>query len=259
MTVQTKAFQFDKDFPVDAVNRFYQAANLDTEQILNVSLIPRPTGAGGVYLITYDDVKAPYVIGTSPSDGSSSVPVSSDIVIQMSENIQQVQAADVEVLRNGTPVSLSGGDIVAGGGSWPDSSFKIQNAIDSTLNATYVVTLKTSIQDTSNNAMLVPYVFTFTTADQVSGLTFKSGVINPTPVEIAQNYADVAFGSGFASANYRLTDAIIGTGDPVPPGSGLCCIERISNKTVNGFRYNWNYTWPSGNAAEWIAVEGAPT
>lgn len=252
MAVRTAKFEMNKDVPIEAINRFFQEQNLDRTQILNISVIQKAANAS-VFMVTYEDTVSPYVVGTSPSDGSAGVPSNLDIVVQMSEQVDQVRAVDVEVLRNGTPVSLIDGDIqVPGSGSWPSSVFRITNAVDSTPNANYVVSLLDTIHDILGNRMSQPFVFGFTTATELAGIAVKAGREVPGAGDIGAGYYDVGFTEPFTNANYDVP----GIGFHYPSAvSGQAF--RIANKVAGGFRVYFDFAFPTGAAFEWAALYGA--
>ena len=255
MAVRTVKFELNKDVPVEAINRFFQDQHLDRTQILNISVIQKTPNAS-VFMVTYEDVTPPYVVGTSPADGSVGVPGNLDVVVQMSEQVQQVRAVDVEVLRNGTPVSLIDGDIqVPGSGTWPSSVFRIANAVDSTPNANYIVSLLTTIQDLLGNRMSQPHVFGFTTATQLAGLAIKAGREVPGTGDILAGFKDVVFTEAFTNANYDVPSP--GFHSISAPISGQPF--RIMNKVAGGFRVGWDFAFPTGAAFEWLAIYGAPS
>jgi hypothetical protein len=228
MSVQTRKFEFQKDVPVEEINRFYQESNIDRTQILNVQVIQKTPNAG-VYMITYEDIIQPYVVGTSPANGASGVPAGTQIIVQFSEAVQPVLAVDVEVTRNGVPVVVVDGDIVTSG-----AKVTISNMIDTTYGASYVVTLKTSIEDLNGNNMAQPYVLQFTAISQINALIKKGGNVTPDAGDIAAGYINIAFVASMPDANYRLDCQLVGI--LAQPGVGL----RVSNKTAAGFRINFD-------------------
>jgi hypothetical protein len=229
MAVRTKKFEFQKDVPTEEINRFYQENNIDRTQILSVVLIQKTPNAG-VYMITYEDIIQPYVIGTSPSNGSDGVPTGSAIIIQFSEAVTALTPSDVEVLRNGSPVALVGGDIVTVG-----ARTTISNAIDGTVNADYVVTIRETVTDLVGNAMSAPYVFNFTSQTEFAGLALKAGRIAPGTGDIAAGFSDVSFVEPFTNDSYRLSGFSFHHGAPYPPQDlPSCQVSLSADKTAIG-------------------------
>jgi len=253
MAVQTRQFQFQKDVPVEEINRFYQENNIDRTQILSVVLIQKTPNAG-VYMVTYEDTILPEVIGTSPADGASGVPTGVDIIIQFSEEVQTVLPADLEITENGNPVAPAPADVVTSG-----SKLTISNIVDD-FDSTYVVTLLTSIKDVNDNPLANPYVFTFVTTPESAGIVIKAGRVTPDGTDIANGFHDVVFGDAFLSDSYRIWDPSYHFTAPLPTGAPWGVTPwRITNKTSSGFRINFDVPFPSGAALEWGAVFGAPS
>lgn len=248
MSVNIRKFELGKEVPIERVRQFYEAARLDRTQVLDVSVIQKTPNAA-VYLLTYEDVMAPYVVGTSPANGATGIPTNSNIIIQFSEAVQNIVPADVEVLKNGVPVVLGAGDITTAG-----AVVTISSAVDATPNANYVVTLKTTIKDVVGNTMEYPYVFSFTTATQLAGLAFKADHITPDAADVAAGYVDISFTSAFTNSNYDLAEPSFHWGAPV---SGV--VFRVTNKTAGGFRLNFDFLFPLGASLEWMAIYGAPS
>jgi hypothetical protein len=258
MAIKTEKFQLGKEVSTKEINEFFRASRLDRTQVLHVGVIQKAPNVA-TYLITYEDVTAPYVVATSPDNGFVEVPVNSDIVIQMSEQVAQVNwtagaDTDVEVRKNGSLVSP--GTVVPSGGSWPSSGFTLQNAVDGDNNANYQVTLKTTIQDTLGNTMTVAYVFTFTTVGQVSGMSFKQGRLTPNGQQIGSGWADITFASPMPSANYRVADSLWNS-DSIADPSGLPLRWDPAFKTVDGARVFFDFPFPAGAMVEWLAYYGA--
>lgn len=251
MAIRTEKFELGKEVPIQRINRFFSDNITDPTQVLNIFGYQKAPNVS-VLMVTYNDVVAPYVVATSPPDGLGGVLINSDIIIQMSEIVQAIdKAVDIEVLRNGVTVSPSGITIDPAGAT---SSFAIKGAVDDSFSATYVVTLKTTIQDQAGNNMELPHVFSFITQAQISALDIRSGKVTPSPAAIGSGYQDVSFGSVFGSDAYRLSGPSFHHLSARP--SGL--LFRITNKTAIGFRINFdNAAFPSGADLEWLAILGA--
>jgi len=102
------------------------------------------------------DVTAPTVISTSPVNGASGVAVLANVTINWSEN---VDCATV----NTTNVTIAPPPVTA----WTLTSCSGSSATFSATKAAstlYTVTVSTAVTDTSGNAMVSPYIFSFTTA-----------------------------------------------------------------------------------------------
>lgn len=217
MAIRTVKFELSKDISVNAINEFFRANSLDQTQVLNMGVVQKGDNTATI-LITYEDITAPYVVSTFPENGFSNVPVSTDIVIQMSEQVDTVQwlntaATDIEIRKNGALLDptllIPAGAVTPAGGSWPSSAFTIENAVGTDTAAVYQVTLKTTIEDVLGNTMEVPYVFVFTTVSGSTGMVFKQGRLTPNATHIAQGYADITFTNPFPDDSYRIADSMI--------------------------------------------------
>jgi len=249
VSVQTRLFEFQRNLPTEKINKFYDDNNIDRTQILDVTVFQKQQNVG-VYAVTYEDTILPEVVGTSPANGASGVPINGQIVVQFSEAVVALTTSEVEVLRNGATVTLTNPDIVTA-----SSKVTIDNAIDGSYNANYVVTMLTTIEDLNGNNMLVPYVFAFSSTGQQAGLVSKGDTITPGSAPIGSGYVDVAFSTPFNSSNYVTPDP--GYTHDVTRPSGLAF--RISNKIAASFRINFDGApFPSGAALDWFAVEGLP-
>lgn len=228
MAVRTERFQFSKDFPVEEVNRFFEDNGIDRTQILATEVIQKTPDAG-IFMVVYEDIIQPYVVGTSPANGADGIPTGIDIIIQFSEAVQAVVPADIEVTRNGSPVTVPPGDIATSG-----AKVTISNVVDATYGASYVITLLTTIEDAVGNPMAEPYIFQFTAISQVNSLVKKGGNVTPDGADITAGFIDVTFGAAMPDANYRVIAQLVGA--IAQPGVGL----RISNKIAAGFRINFD-------------------
>lgn len=253
MAVQTRKFEFQKDVPVEEINRFYRENNIDRTQILSVVLIQKTPNAG-VYMVTYEDTVLPEVVGTSPADGASGVPTGIDVIVQFSEAVQTVGSGDISVTEDGSPVAVPPGDIITAG-----SKLTIQNVVDE-FDAAYVFTLLTSIQDTNNNPLARPYVFSFITTPESAGVVIKTGRVTPDGADISQGYHDVTFNESFLSDAYKVWDPSFHHTSALPTGvADVGTPWRVSNKMAAGFRINFDTPFPSGASLEWGAIFGAPS
>lgn len=262
MSIKTVKFQLGKEISVKEINEFFRTAGLDRTQIIHAALIQKSPNTAA-YLITYEDITAPYVVGTFPENGFTNVPLSSDVVVQMSEQVDTVQwtngaSTDIEVRKNGTLVdpSVVGGSVTPSAGSWPSSGFTIQNAVDDTANAVYQITLKTTIEDTLGNTMQVPHVFAFTAVDEVSGISFKQGRITPTVAQIGSGFVDLTFDNDFPTANWRLSDSFHSS-SALPDPTGCPLRWDPATKTKSGQRVYFDFPFPTGAMIEWLAMYGA--
>lgn len=251
MAVRTKQFQIRKDVPVEEINRFYEDNNIDKTQILSVQVIQKAPNVS-IYLVTYEDTVLPEVIGTSPANGASGVPTGIDVVIQFSEAVTSLTSGDIEVTENGIPVVVPGGDITTNG-----SKVTIANVVDE-LDAAYVITLLTSIQDLNGNHLAYPYVLTFSTNPESAGVVHKAGRVTPTGTDLANGYHDVAFSDPFLSDAYRVADPSFHHTSAWPSGFPMPGTPfRITDKVAGGFRVNFDLPFPSGASFEWLASFGA--
>lgn len=262
MAIRTEKFELGKEVSVKAINEFFRVNRLDRTQVLSVGVVQKSQNAA-VYLVTYEDVKAPYVVSTSPGNGFTDVPLISDIVILMSEAVTTVQwtntsSTDIEVRRDGVLVDpvAEGGSVTPLAGSWPSSGFSINNAIDDTAGAVYQVTLKTTIADSNGNTMELPYVFIFTAIGQLAGMTFKSGRLTPNVQQIGSGYADISFLTPFPSNNYRLADSFW-SDIPIENAPITGCPLRWDAHSTSGARCYFDFPFPTGAMIEWLAYYGA--
>lgn len=218
----------NKDVPIEEINRFFQAQLLDRTQILNISVIQKAPNAS-VFMITYEDVKDPYVLGTSPANGSDGIPTGIDVIVQFSEAVQTVVDADLEMTRNGVVVTLAPGSLVTSG-----SKLTIKNLVDTTYGAGYVITFLPTIKDALGNPLGEVYVLQFTAISQINSLIKKGGSTTPIAADITAGYIDVVFGAAMPDANYLVKCQLEGV--LTQPSVGL----RVSTKTAAGFRVNFD-------------------
>jgi hypothetical protein len=255
VAVRTERFKYSKDFSVDEINRFFEDNRIDRTQIIATGVVQLSTNSMA-YFVTYEDVIAPYVVGTSPSDGASNVVLSSSIIIQFSESIQAAAAADFELTKNGVPVSLAGATISTSGSVVTISG----TGINEDYGASYVLTIKTSIKDANGNPMAAPYVVSWVTQASTSTQVQKAGRVTPTGPDITSGYSAISFASAMPNDAYRVPCPGFHHTAPWPTGTPFGAIPlRISNKVSGGFRINFDAPFPSGAALEWFAIWGAPS
>lgn len=254
MAVRTERFKYSKDFPVDEINRFFEDNQIDRTQIIATGVVQLSPNSMA-FFVTYQDVISPYVVGSSPPDGASSVVINTPIILQFSESIQAASAADFSLTRNGTPVVLTDPGITI---STVGSVVTITGAIDSTYGASYALTVKTSIKDLNGNPMTAPKVISWVTQSSTSVQVIKAGQVTPTNTDITNGYSSVTFGSAMPSDAYRLCDPSFHHSSPYLLGlpSGVTPF-RITNKVAGGFRINFDAPFPTGASVEWLAIWGA--
>ena len=229
MAIRTVKFELPKEVPIERINQFFVDTRIDRTQILNIAVIQK-TPNTSVFMLTYEDIAAPYVLGTSPANGADGIPTGIDIIIQFSEPVQAVVPADVEVTRNGVVISpLPALDITTSG-----SKVTLKNVVSTVYGANYVVTLNTTIKDLVGNPMSNIYVFQFTAISQINSLIKKGGNTVPAGGDITAGFIDVVFGAAMPDANYLTKCQLVGV--LVQPSVAL----RVSNKTAAGFRINFD-------------------
>jgi len=226
--IKSQRFNLQKGAGLDRLDEFLRTQNLDKSQVILAQAVQINPGNSSI-LLMYQDTSPPQVSGVSPADGSGSVPTGTNISIVMSEPVTDVSGM-VTITRNGVALTEGVDFTIVPTGGWPTSAFIIQNAVDTTYNATYVVTLSSTITDTAGNQMDASYVFSFTTTDQVAGLTVKAGSVTPDAADLLNGYVTVTLASNFSDANYRAVACLVGGN--AQPGIGL----RISNKAAGSFR-----------------------
>jgi len=232
VAIIVRRFELSKGQGIDALSRFFSTQSLDRTQILFAQPVQLSPG-NAPFILIYDDVNPPYVTGTSPATGSMGIPTGVDIVIQMSEAIDD-PSGKITITRNGTAI-VEGVDYTINPSPWPaagSTTITIQGAVDTTSNASYVVSLASTIVDMSGNPMEAGYVFQFTTQDQVASLIIKAGSVVPSAGDIVNGYVDVAFSSDFPDASYIIS--VTHKGDSAQ--KGVVLRARTTGYTKSGFK-----------------------
>lgn len=234
MSIIARKFDLGKGQSLAEIQTFLRAQSLDKTQIILAQAVQVAQG-NSAFVLVYEDVSPPYVTGTSPANGATGIPTGVDIVVQFSEAIAD-PTGKVTITRNGAALT-EGVDYTLDPSPWPGAGSQvltIQGAVDSTNNASYVVTLASSIVDANGNPMSAPHTLSFTTTDQISGLVVRAGKIAPDAADLVNGYVTVTFGAGYAFPNtsYRVQATL--AGNLAQPGVTLRVSD--SNKTVTSFR-----------------------
>lgn len=234
MTINARRFELGKNRGLDQVIDFLSEQGLGKDQILLSSVVQIAPGNAALMLV-YED--APYISGTSPADGASSVIVDTNIIIAFNEAVKN-PTGKITIIRDGATLT-EGVDYTITPSPWPaggSSTITISGAIDTTYLSNYIVMIS-GITDLNDEPMSGTYIFSFSTqSDPGSASTpiFKYGTASPDGTDISNGYINITFGSSFADTNYRITASVIGS------SAQLGVVLRVSNKTVSGCRINFD-------------------
>lgn len=233
MTINARRFELGKNRGLDQVIDFLSEQGLGKDQILMSSVVQIAPGNAALLLV-YED--APYVSGTSPAAGASGVVISTNIIIVFNEPIKN-PTGKVTITQNGVTL-IEGVDYTFTPNPWPvagSATLTISGAIDATYLANYIVMLS-GITDLNDEPMSGTYVFSFVSQSEPAGggTVIQHGSAVPDGTDISNGYIDVTFGAVFDDTSYQIALTVLGSSAQM--GVGL----RISNKTVSGFRINFD-------------------
>jgi methionine-rich copper-binding protein CopC len=131
--------------------------------------------ASDTWAYHYGDLIPPFVVSTSPSNGSTNVSVSAQVNITWSEGMNQ----------SATEGAVSFSPSVICAWSWTGVNMACTHSTNLQNNTKYMVTISTAAKDSAGNAMLAPHVFSFNTT--VGGGPNPPTVLSTNPANNSNN------------------------------------------------------------------------
>jgi hypothetical protein len=188
MAIVVRKFAVGKDADLGPLNRFLTENGIKQANVLHVEVVQLGRDRAE-YVLTYQDVTAPFLVMTIPADGDSQIGEGTTIVATFSEPLTLVTVDDIEItnVTDGTTVSTSDYTIDNTDVAAQRGTIRI---IDSgsyiTAGKAYRITFKTSITDLAGNPLsttedvLLGAATTFTDLTVDGGKVLAAGFANPS-------------------------------------------------------------------------------
>jgi hypothetical protein len=176
------------------------------------------------------DLSPPVVVQTTPGDGWTNIPISTNITIQWNESMNQTSA-------NG---AFSVVPSITCVWSWSGVNQTCKPGALLPFNTLYNITISTQAKDLSNNSMLFPYNFSFTTVRPVK----PPKVVDTSPKKGATNVSlDASVMVTFdQKMNPIATEASFGIAPNVMGGKVNVTDDTLTWTHANNFSSNTVYT-----------------
>jgi len=188
MAIVVRKFNVGKDADLGPLNRFLTENGIKQANVLHVDLIQ--LGRDRVeYVLTYQDITAPFLVMTVPADGDSQIGEGTTIVATFSEALTLVTVDDILITNVTDSVTVASSeytidntDVAATRGTIRiiDSGGYLESG------KAYRITFKTSITDLAGNPLtavediIVGVATTFTDLTLDGGKVLAAGFANPS-------------------------------------------------------------------------------
>lgn len=188
MAIVVRKFAVGKDADLGPLNRFLTENNLKQANVLHVAVVQLGRDRAE-YVLTYQDVTAPFLVLTTPADGDSQVGEGTTLVATFSEPLTLVTVDDITItnITDGTTIATSQYTIDNTDVAATRGTIRI---VDSgsylTAGKSYRITFKTSIKDLAGNPLgtaedvIIGVATTFTDLTFDGGKVLASAFANPS-------------------------------------------------------------------------------
>lgn len=157
----------------------------------------------------------PTVVGSTPANGDTGIPVTSSITATFSEPVQSWSSPTIFTVKNGAGTSIPGTLTL----STDRKTVTFSHSSPLSSSTSYIVTVTTGVKDLAGNAMTVNKVWSFTTADTTPPTVTSTNPANSATDIAVTSSITATFNEAVQSSTLSMTTFKIQAGTTSIPGT----------------------------------------